>query len=108
MLREMFFHALSRHAAAPALNDGTHAWTYVDLEREIQLWIDRLREIRAERVAYRLPNGCDWIALDLALLKTGRVAVPIPSFFSFRQERHVLACSGVDTYVVEPDHDAPG
>jgi len=108
MRREVFFNALSHHAESPALNDGVHRWTYADLERQVQLWVDRLREFRADRVAYRLPNGCNWIALDLALLETGRVAVPIPEFFSLRQERHVLACSGVDTYVVEPHHDAQG
>jgi long-subunit acyl-CoA synthetase (AMP-forming) len=108
MRRDVFFNALSHHAENPALNDGVHQWTYSELERQIHLWIDRLREVRADRVAYRLPNGCNWIALDLALLETGRVAVPIPGFFSLRQERHVLECSGVDTYVVEPHHDAQG
>ena len=102
-----FFSALQRHAARVALNDGAVRMTYAELLRDVDAWAERLRCCGARRVAYRLPNGRAWIALDLALLKTGRVAVPIPDFFSARQERHALATSGVDTYVVAIDHAAP-
>jgi long-chain acyl-CoA synthetase len=102
-----FFAAMQRHAAHVALNDGAVRQTYGELLRDVDAWADRLHRLGARRVAYRLPNGRAWIALDLALLKTGRVAVPIPDFFSSRQERHVLAASGVDTYVVASDHTAP-
>ena len=102
-----FFAALQRHAPRVALNDGAVRQTYAELLHDVDDWADRLQRCGARRVAYRLPNGHAWIALDLALLKTGRVAVPIPDFFSTRQERHVLAASGVDTYVVAPDHCAP-
>jgi len=102
-----FFAALERHASRVALNDGAVRPTYAELLRDVDDWVDRLQRCGARRVAYRLPNGRAWIALDLALLKTGRVAVPIPDFFSAHQERHVLAATGVDTYVVAPDHGAP-
>jgi len=102
------FDAIAQHATRPALNDGARIWTYRDLEREVQCWIERLGSLGATRVAYRLPNGCNWIALDLALLKSGRVAVPIPDFFSRGQERHVLARSGVDTFIVEAQYTAEG
>jgi long-chain acyl-CoA synthetase len=103
---ERFFDAIAKHGSRPALNDGARTWTYRDLEREVRAWIEHLEPVGARRVAYRLPNGCNWIALDLALLKTGRIAVPIPDFFSRGQERHVLAQSGVDTYIVEADRAA--
>lgn len=103
-----FFDAIAQRGTRPALNDGARVWTYRDLEHEVQSWVERLRTLDARRVAYRLPNGCNWIALDLALLKTARVAVPIPDFFSRGQERHILARSGGDTYVVEADYEADG
>ena len=107
MHTDEFFDALQRHAPRIALNDGAVRQTYAELLRDVADWEDRLQRLGARRVAYRLPNGRTWIALDLALLQSGRVAVPMPDFFSPRQERHVLAASGVDTYVVCADHAAP-
>ncbi len=102
-----FFAAIERHKTRPALNDGAQIWTYERLEHEVRGWMTRLRQLDAKRVAYRLRNGCNWVALDLALLRTDRVAVPIPDFFSLAQERHVLSRSGVDTFVVDT-HEAIG
>jgi long-chain acyl-CoA synthetase len=99
-----FFAAISRHKTRPALNDGVQIWTYERLEHEVRAWTARLQQLDAKRVAYRLYNGCNWVALDLALLSTDRIAVPIPDFFSASQERHVLAKSGVDTCVLDT-HD---
>ncbi len=84
-----------------ALNDGKESWTYARLDQESAHWMARLEETGAGRVAYRLSNGLDWVALDLALLRSGRAAVPIPDFFSRGQRDHVLSASGVDTYVTD-------
>lgn len=96
-----FFDDLGRHLERPALCDGVRRWSYRELLAEVCAWRERLDDIEAQRVACRLPNGLDWVALDLALLSSGRVAIPIPDFFSTAQERHVLECSGADTYVRE-------
>lgn len=96
-----FFDDLRRHLERPALCDGVRRWSYRELLAEVSAWRQRLDAIGAQRVACRLPNGLDWVALDLALLSSGRVAIPIPDFFSAAQERHVLESSGADTCVTE-------
>ncbi len=99
---------LCTSGSAIALNDGTRACSYAQLDAQVSSWLDWLDQLDARRVAYRLPNGLEWVALDLALLCSGRVAVPMPDFFSPAQERHVLACSGIDTYVSASPVTAPG
>jgi long-subunit acyl-CoA synthetase (AMP-forming) len=65
----------------------------------VDAWCHHLDATDARTVAYRLPNSLDWIALDLALLRSGRTAIPIPDFFSPAQEAYALTAGGVDHYV---------
>ena len=51
------------------------------------------------RVASRLDNGPEWLALDLALRSIGAVHVPLPTFFSAAQMDHALASSGAQCVV---------
>ncbi len=96
-----FFAALRRHAGRPALTDGRDQWNYHDLLNAVAQWRNRLDDVGARRVAFRLPNGLDWAALDLALLDSGRTAIPVPDFFSPTQEGHALAVSGADALVLD-------
>ncbi len=97
---ERFCRDLRRHGRQVAVDDGTRTWSYEELSQEVALWLDALDAVGARRVAYRLPNGCAWLALDLALLQSGRVAVPIADFFSTGQAHHAVSSAGVDTLVV--------
>lgn len=80
---------------------GGH-WTGDDFAARIRLFADALEDSGAQRIASRLDNGPDWLALDLAIRSLGRVHVPLPTFFSPVQAGHALAGSGVDALVV-PD-----
>lgn len=82
-----------------AVTDGAQALTGPQLLRRAGTWTDALTAVSAQRVAWRMENGIDWIALDLATLLTGRVAIPIPDFFSPTQVHYVLAASGADTWI---------
>lgn len=61
---------------------------------------DALAAAAATRVASRLDNGPDWLALDLAIRRLGAVHVPLPTFFSDGQIAHALAGSGADALVL--------
>jgi long-chain acyl-CoA synthetase len=61
---------------------------------------DALAAGGAARIASRLDNGADWLALDLAIRRLGAVHVPLPTFFSDGQIAHALAGSGADTLVL--------
>lgn len=103
-----FFAELERHGQRTALVEGDARWSYAALSAEVEAWVGRLGDLGALRIAYQLPNGADWIALDLALLKSGRVAVPIADFFSPAQTHHVLAASGADVYVIAREAGTAG
>ncbi|WFM71161.1 AMP-binding protein [Halomonas sp. CKK8] len=94
---------LARHAAdCPgrlALDDGHRRVTFAALPAEVEARRQRLAAAGAERVALALDNGIDWALWDLALLRDGRVAVPVPAFFSGAQRRHLVASAGLDAWI---------
>ncbi|MFQ5543565.1 MAG: AMP-binding protein [Nitrospiria bacterium] len=56
-------------------------------------WFD---QIRASSIGLYRENGVEWIILDLAALIAKVTLVPIPSFFSDQQIKHLLAASRLD------------
>jgi len=59
-------------------------------------------------IALQLDNGPDWIVIDLACQAAGVVAVPLPTFFSSDQLRHVLDTMPLDAVFTDrPDALAP-
>jgi long-chain acyl-CoA synthetase len=47
-----------------------------------------------DRVAVLLPNGTDWVAVDIAAMASGLITVPIYSHDSLGNAAHILANSG--------------
>jgi long-chain acyl-CoA synthetase len=76
------------------------AWRGDDFAARIRLFAGALERIGAQRIASRLDNGPDWLALDLAIRALGRVHVPLPTFFTPAQVLHALASSGADALVL--------
>lgn len=64
---------------------------------------DALHAAGAQRIASRLDNGPDWLALDLAIRELGRVHVPLPTFFTSEQVAHALRDCGADALVLAAD-----
>ncbi len=56
----------------------------------------RLRASGARVLGVLLDNGPAWVVADLAALAAGVTLVPIPTFFSAAQLRHVLTDAGVE------------
>ncbi len=79
--------------------------SYADLGRLIDLRTRLVETSGTGPLAYQLDNGLDWVAISLALLRTGRIGIPVPLFFSEQQRRHVLEDSGAEAFI---GSDAPG
>jgi len=96
-----FFAELERRARrqpdTPVLLDeqGTLLWR--DLPAAIDEMVARLEGEAGERLALLADNGRHWVLADLAALKSGRVLVPVPLFFSTGQRDHLLRSSGIDS-----------
>ena len=82
-------------------------WTGDDFAARIRQFAQALEDSGAARIASRLDNGPDWLALDLAIRALGRVHVPLPTFFTPGQVAHALASSGADALVVPVDAPLP-
>jgi long-chain acyl-CoA synthetase len=54
-----------------------------------------------DRVAILLPNGTDWVALDIAAMASGLITVPIYAHDSLANAAHILANSGARLMVLD-------
>lgn len=100
---EAFLARLARHAGERpsriALEAGNRRISFAELPAEVEARRQRLTAAGAKRVALALDNGIDWALWDLALLRDGRVAVPVPAFFSAAQRRHLAETAGLDAWI---------
>ncbi len=83
------------------------AWTGDALLARIRSFADVLDALGATRIASRLDNGPDWLALDLAIRARGGVHVPLPTFFTPAQIAHALADCGAETLIVAAETPLP-
>ncbi|SFH43362.1 AMP-binding protein [Modicisalibacter xianhensis] len=107
----LFIERLTQHARETphrvALHDGSRQLRYGDLINTLVERRHRLARLDARRVALALDNGVEWALWDLALLLDGRVAVPVPGFFSHAQRQHLVTQAGLDAWI-GPGGDALG
>ena len=97
ILFDAIMRATGRHARSIAIDDGRRQLRYADLRGVIAMIAARIEQLVGDRpgsVAVELDNGVDWVIADLALLKLGRAAVPLPPFFTAAQRANALADAG--------------
>jgi len=85
------------HGARIALDDGVHRLAYDELAEAVTDMAELIADEMAPGagpVGIALDNGIDWALADLALMRLGRPAVPVPPFFSEEQARAALADAG--------------
>jgi long-subunit acyl-CoA synthetase (AMP-forming) len=92
---------------APRVRWRDGAWSDAELGARVRAFADALDAAGARRIASRLENGPDWLALDLAIRRLGRVHVPLPTFFSPAQTMHALTGSGADALVLPANASRP-
>ena len=84
-----------------ALEDSQRHWSAAALQQAVDDAQDWLQRGQARVLASVLDNSAAFVALDEALLRTERVHVPLPPFFTAAQMQHALAATGADTLVTE-------
>jgi long-chain acyl-CoA synthetase len=98
---EMFTATVERFAERQALGilrDGQLRWhTWGELAADVQGLAGTLAEwgiLPGDRVAQWVPNSCDWIVADLAILSLGAVHVPLHTSLSAEQAAAQIRQSG--------------
>lgn len=94
--------ALAQHAqarpAAPAITDGEVTLEYGALH---QVVVELSGRLNAARIAFLLDNGCAWALVDLAVTHAGATGIPVPTFFSDDQLRHLLEEAAPDLVITD-------
>lgn len=81
-----------------AIADGIISLNYLQLWQEV----DRVAgTLRHDRIGLLLSNGCAWAVADLAILQRGATCIPMPTFFSDDQLRHLIADAGVEMIITD-------
>ena len=78
---------------------------YAELDAEIRLRQQVLKDLNAKVVALALDNGPDLLIWDLAILFEGLACVALPPFFSIAQRLHCLDQSQADLVIAEPHYE---
>lgn len=97
-----------RHPARLALTDQWQSLSFDRLLERIRTDADALRQLGSRVVGLLAENSVDWVVADLAMLAGGMALVPIPSWFTVAQRRHLIESSGIDTLVVDDRAGAAG
>ena len=84
---------------ATALRQGDRLLSHAELWQQLTELSSVLEKSPWRRLALLADNGIDWVLADLAALLTGRVLIPLPTFFSDTQRAHVLSDSGADALI---------
>lgn len=95
------------HGPAPRVLWNGGALSDDALGERVRGLADALAHCGARRIASRLDNGPDWLALDLAIRSLDAVHVPLPTFFSPAQIAHALAASGADALILPREAPSP-
>lgn len=78
---------------------------YAELDAEINLRQQILKDLDAKVIAVALDNGPDLLIWDLAILFEGLACITLPPFFSTAQRLHCLEQSEADLVIALSDYD---
>lgn len=84
---------------SPALQDEQGSVCWGELLTEVDQLATHLQHEAGDRIALLADNSRHWVLADLAAMKTGRVLVPVPLFFSDEQRANLFARAGIDTLI---------
>lgn len=97
VLQRIALHAKQRPRQT-ALCDAQSSLDFAALQRQIGHMASNLG---GHRIGLLLANGCPWAVLDLAIAERGDTCIPIPTFFSNDQIRHVLSDARPDVVITD-------
>jgi len=90
------------------VSNANTSLTYARLAERCTSLAQLIRSLDLRAVALHMDNGPDWVVIDLACQEASVCLVPLPTFFSAEQLRHVLDTVPVDAvFTDQPEALAP-
>lgn len=106
--RPSLFRRAREHAARHALDAPEGRFTYADLlaasESVARLLLSGRPDLVGARIAFLVPPGFRWTAVQWGIWRAGGVAVPLALAQPGRELAHVLADSAAERVVADPGH----
>ncbi|MBV9509674.1 MAG: acyl--CoA ligase [Caulobacteraceae bacterium] len=99
----MVRHIGARYGEKDALIRGPRRLTYAELERESALIARGMLAQglgKGSRIGLLMPNSPDWVAMLLAIMRIGGVAVPMSTLYQAPEMRYVLGHADICTLVI--------
>jgi long-chain acyl-CoA synthetase len=94
-------------AGQMALRDSNTCMNYRVLYERVNKLANYLKSIDGNVVAMKLQNSIDWVVIDLACQFADMVCLPLPGFFTTKQQAYIIDTAGADILLTE-DHLATG
>lgn len=97
--------AVRWYGASTAVTDGGRRQTFREVGERSSRLANALAELSpftGSRVALLMPNRLEFVETDLAIMKAGKVKVPINPRLADAEREYVLADSGADTLIYDP------
>ncbi|MFO1435531.1 MAG: AMP-binding protein [Gammaproteobacteria bacterium] len=87
-----------RHPAAIAIRGGVQTVSYRLLEKQVA---GLARRLDGSTLGLLVDNGPHWVTLDLAAQLSGACCVPMPTYFTDAQLRHIVDKAGIDQLITD-------
>lgn len=100
----LLLEALAEHARSRPTHTAIE-WSggilgYAELLAEVERLAEAIEALGIHALAWLLPNGAPWAVADLAALRAGAAAIPLPPFFAPSQSRHALEQAGAEAIIL--------
>jgi len=86
-----------------AFSQDDRTLPYAELAQSVGGLSQELEATNANTTAIFAPNGLEWVIADLSVAFAGKTMVPLPTFFSEIQLRHIIQDAGVDRILATRD-----
>lgn len=101
---QAIFDQAQRDPLRPALMGPEVTLNYAQVCDHVETLAEHFKVMRPRAIALQAENALVWVMADLAAARAGIPMIPVPTFFSVSQTRHVLNDAGVDLLLVDEAH----
>ncbi len=96
-----FLNLLANQGNKTLIINKTQSYSGLDLLEKVKAYQRVFSLQNMTRIGFCLDNGPDWLAIDLATKQLDLCAIPIPTYFSVQQVKHIVKEAGIELLISE-------